>query len=157
MMTYYKFVSTAKDYLKSVRVIKDYISFDMIFSDKWVILKEHSSGIEIIKNNGENGKLVISFVSPYDEESINKIEKSINSIVKFNIEKEEKERLFKNKVQELKNIFESKKLDSLKNLKFDMNEFTLLNETEENNEESSERSRETEDGDRKESEESKQT
>ena len=41
-MTYYKFVSTAKEYLKSVRVIKDYISFDMIFSDKWVILKEHS-------------------------------------------------------------------------------------------------------------------
>lgn len=126
-MTYYNFIKSTNNYLKSVRIIKDYISFDMAFSNTWSILKEHTKDIEVIKNNTqEDNKVVISFVSPYNEESIDKVENSINSIVKYNIEKEEKERLFKSKVQELRNIFESKKLDSLKNLKFDINEFSLL-------------------------------
>ena len=126
-MTYYNFIKSTNNYLKSVRIIKDYISFDMTFSNTWSILKEHTKDIEVIKNNTqEDNKVVISFVSPYNEESIDKVENSINSIVKYNIEKEEKERLFKSKVQELRNIFENKKLDSLKNLKFDINEFSLL-------------------------------
>lgn len=126
-MTYYNFIKSTNKYLKSVRVIKDYISFDMAFPNTWSILKEHSKDIEVIKNNTQEGdKVVVSFVTPYVEESINKIEDSIKSIIKYNIEKEEKEKLFKSKVQELKSIFENKKLDSLKNLKFDINEFSLL-------------------------------
>lgn len=126
-MTYYNFIKSTNKYLKSVRVIKDYISFDMAFPNTWSILKEHSKDIEVIKNNTQEGdKVVVSFVTPYVEESINKIEESIKSIIKYNIEKEEKEKLFRSKVQELKSIFENKKLDSLKNLKFDINEFSLL-------------------------------
>jgi hypothetical protein len=99
----------------------------MSFSNTWSILKEHTKEIEVIKNSSqEENKVVVSFVTPYDEDGINKIENSVNSIIKYNIEKEEKEKLFRSKVQELKNIFENKKLDSLKSLKFDINEFTLL-------------------------------
>lgn len=156
-MSYYNFISSTKNYLKSVRVIKDYISFDMSFPDKWVILKEHSEGIEIIKNKGETGRIIISFVTPFKEESINKIENTINSIIKFNIEKEEKERLFKNKVQELKSIFEDKNLDILKNLKFDIDEFTLLTNNIEENGQSSEGSGEVETTDREKSTEPKTT
>ena len=127
-MTYFNFIKSTKHYLKSVRVIKDYVSFDMIFSNTWSILKEHTKDVEVIKNNGntEDGKVVISFVSPYDKEDINRIEECVNNIIKYNIEKEEKEKLFKSKVNELRSIFEKQKLDSLKNLKFDTNEFTLL-------------------------------
>jgi hypothetical protein len=99
----------------------------MSFSNTWSILKEHTKEIEVIKNSSqEENKVVVSFVTPYNEDGINKIENSVNSIIKYNIEKEEKEKLFRSKVQELKNIFENKKLDSLKSLKFDINEFTLL-------------------------------
>jgi hypothetical protein len=126
-MTYFNFIKSTNNYLKSVRIIKDYISFDMSFSNTWSILKEHTKEIEVIKNSSqEENKVVVSFVTPYDEDGINKIENSVNSIIKYNIEKEEKEKLFRSKVQELKNIFENKKLDSLKSLKFDINEFTLL-------------------------------
>ena len=126
-MNYFGFIKSSIQYLKSVRVIKDYISFDMLFPNTWSMLKEHTNDIEIIKNNSqENGKVVISFVTPYDEKSINNVENSINSIVKYNIEKEEKEKLFKSKVQELRGIFEKQKLDELKSLKFDINEFTLM-------------------------------
>lgn len=126
-MTYFNFIKSTNNYLKSVRIIKDYISFDMSFSNTWSILKEHTKEIEVIKNSSqEENKVVVSFVTPYNEDGINKIENSVNSIIKYNIEKEEKEKLFRSKVQELKNIFENKKLDSLKSLKFDINEFTLL-------------------------------
>jgi ATP-dependent Lon protease len=128
-MIYYNFIKNTKEYLKSVRVIKDYISFDMIFPNTWSILKNHTKDIEVIKNNSDENSVVISFVTLFEEKSIDNIENSIKNIVKYNIEKEEKERLFKNKVQELKNIFESQKLDSLKSLKFDIEDFTLLNKT----------------------------
>ena len=125
-MIYYNFIKDTKQYLKSVRVIKDYISFDMIFPNTWSILKNHTKDIEVIKNESDENKVVISFVTPFEEESIDNVEDSIKNIVKYNIEREEKEKLFKNKVQELKSIFESQKLDSLKSLKFDIEDFTLL-------------------------------
>ena len=125
-MIYYNFIKDTKEYLKSVRVIKDYISFDMIFPSTWSILKNHTKDIEVIKNDSDENKVVISFVTPFEEKSIDNIEDSIKKIVKYNIEREEKERLFKNKVQELKSIFENQKLDSLKSLKFDIEDFTLL-------------------------------
>ena len=51
-------------------------------------------------------------------------------IIKTNIEREEKERLFKSKVQELKSIFEKQDLENLKSLKFDIEELTKLIEDE---------------------------
>ncbi len=158
-MTYYNFIKSTNNYLKSVRIIKDYISFDMSFSNTWSLLKEHTKDIEVIKNNSqEDNKVVVSFVTPYDENGINKIENSVNSIIKYNIEKEEKDRLFKSKVQELKSIFENKKLDSLKSLKFDINEFTLLSvETIEDDTEHTEGNREDEVREREKSEEPQQS
>jgi hypothetical protein len=158
-MTYYNFIKSTNNYLKSVRIIKDYISFDMSFSNTWSLLKEHTKDIEVIKNNSqEDNKVVVSFVTPYDENGINKIENSVNSIIKYNIEKEEKDRLFKSKVQELKSIFENKKLDSLKSLKFDINEFTLLSvETIEDDTEHTEGNTEDEVREREKSEEPQQS
>jgi hypothetical protein len=131
----------------------------MSFSNTWSLLKEHTKDIEVIKNNSqEDNKVVVSFVTPYDENGINKIENSVNSIIKYNIEKEEKDRLFKSKVQELKSIFENKKLDSLKSLKFDINEFTLLSvETIEDDTEHTEGNTEDEVREREKSEEPQQS
>lgn len=123
-MIYYNFINKSKKYFKSVRMIKDYVSFDMSFPKTWSILKEHSKNVEIIKSDGNENNLIISFVSPTDEDNINKVEEVVESIIKYNIEKEEKERLFKSKVQELKGIFEKQKLDNLKTLKFDIDELT---------------------------------
>jgi hypothetical protein len=152
-MNYFNFIKNSIKYLKSVRVIKDYISFDMIFPNTWTILKEHTKDIEIIKNNSqEDDKVVISFVTPFNENSINNVETSVNSIIKFNVEKEEKERLFKSKVQELRSIFEKQKLDNLKSLKFDINEFTLMSvENDEDDSGNTERDGEDETRERKKS------
>jgi hypothetical protein len=42
------------------------------------------------------------------------------------IEREEKDKLFKSKVMELKNIFEHQDLENLKSLKFDIEELTKI-------------------------------
>ena len=134
-MIYSQFVSKTSKYLNSVRVLKNYITFDMIFPTSWVMLKKLPEGVEILQNNDKEGKLITSFVCENKLSLIDSIEVSIDKIVKTNIEREEKERLFKLKVQELKNIFETENLENLKGLKFDVEELTnlLRNEPEEDN------------------------
>lgn len=131
-MTYFNFLNKVKPFLKSVRILKNHVSFDMLFSDTWVITKNKHKDIEIIKgSNTEDNKVLLSFVCPLVEENINNVEEIIDGIIKSNREREEKDKLFRSKVHELKKIFERQKLEELKALKFDLDEFaTLINEDE---------------------------
>jgi hypothetical protein len=45
---------------------------------------------------------------------------NLKNIIKYNHDREEKERLFQNKVEELKTIFEKENLNNLKNLNFEL-------------------------------------
>jgi len=136
-MIYYNFINKNKNYLKSVRFIKDHVSFDMIFPKRWEIKKEYKDKVDMIENESSDSESkIISFVSEVVEDKINIIENITTEIIKYNIEREEKEKLFRYKVQELKEIFSKQKLDNLKNLKFDVDEISsLLNTTDENNDE----------------------
>lgn len=122
-MLYYEFINKTNKYLRSVRVLKNYVSFDMLFPESWIMLKSSPENIEILKNETNDG-VITSFVCEMKKETIEKLEDTLDTIVKTNIEREEKEKLFKSKVNELKNIFEKEKLDSLKSLKFDIEDFT---------------------------------
>lgn len=128
-MIYSQFIDKVSKYLKSVRLLKNYVSFDMLLPETWSILKSPQV-VEVIKT--EENK-VISFVCENKTEYIDTLEKYLDDVIKVNIEKEEKERLFKTKVMELKNIFEKEKLENLKGLKFDVEELTSLLEIEEKN------------------------
>lgn len=134
-MVYSQFINKTSKYLKSVRILKNYVSLDMIFPSTWVMLKKMPEGVEIVQTETQDTGMVSSFVCENKEDLLNKVEEIFDNIVKTNIEREEKERLFKTKVQELKSIFETKNLESLKGLKFDMEELTKLisNEAEEIN------------------------
>lgn len=123
-MIYSQFIDKVSKYLKSVRILKNYVSFDMLLPDSWSVLKSPQV-VEVIKTEDNR---VISFVCENKTEFIDTLEKYLDNIIKINIEKEEKERLFKEKVMELKNIFEKEKLENLKGLKFDVDELTSLME-----------------------------
>lgn len=131
-MIFYPFIEKTNKYLKSVRILKNYVSFDMVFPGSWIMLKKSPDNIEILQNENNEGVVVTSFVCQNNKDFINSLEKIMDSVIKTNIEREEKERLFKMKVKELQNIFEKEKLDSLKSLKFDIEEYSkiLNNETE---------------------------
>lgn len=125
-MIYSNFINKTVKYLKSVRVLKNYITFDMTFPTTWSMLKKSPEGVEILQNQDNDLNLVTSFVCENNPSLIDIIEKTIDLVVSTNLEREEKERLFKLKVTELKNIFESGDIDTLRTLKFDTNELTTL-------------------------------
>lgn len=134
-MTYFNFLNKVKSYLKGVRILKNHVSFDMVFSDTWVISKAKTNDIEIIKGGLDGNTVLLSFVCPLVEDKVNKVEELIDNIIKTNREREEKDQLFRSKVQELKKIFEKQKLEELKNLKFDVDEISAyLNNNDEDSE-----------------------
>jgi len=125
-MIYSEFITTTSNYLKSVRILKDYVTFDMTFPSSWLLPKKGPAEIEILQNSDKDGSIITSFVCQNKTKLIDVIENTIQNVIKINIEREEKERLFKNKVHELKQIFEKENLENLKGLKFDLEEFANL-------------------------------
>lgn len=125
-MVFSQFIAKVSKYLKSVRTLKNFISFDMVFPSSWMVLKKHPEGIEVIQTETENGGFITSFVCENNKTLIDILEQTMDSYIKTNIEREEKEKLFKTKVQELKSIFENQKLENLKGLKFDLEELTKI-------------------------------
>jgi hypothetical protein len=121
-MVYSKFIEKLGKYLHSVRILKNYVSFDLTFPTSWILLKNYPESLEVMQNEGKDGLQITSFVIINDREKIDKLENIVDEIIKTNIEREEKEKLFKSKVRELQNIFEKENLENLKGLKFDIEE-----------------------------------
>ena len=61
-----------------------------------------------------------SFVSEINEDNIEKTSENLRNIIKYNLDREEKDKLFQYKVDELKTIFEKQNLNNLKKLKFNI-------------------------------------
>jgi hypothetical protein len=130
-MIFSQFINKTNKYLKSVRVLKNYVSFDMIFPSSWLLPKKFPEGVEVLQNESQESILITSFVCENKQTLIDVLESTMDNIIKSNIEREEKERLFKTKVQELKGIFENQNLENLKGLKFDIEELTKFMKDEE--------------------------
>lgn len=130
-MSFFKEIEVIVQYISSVRKLETYLSFDLIFPPTWSILKSQVDETKtVFHKNDEKGKTV-SFLAEITEESITETVKIIEKVISYNKEKEEKQRLFNEKVNELKNLFEKESLTELKALKFDLDETPKLEGTEE--------------------------
>jgi hypothetical protein len=125
-MSLYKEIEHIVDYCSSIRKLKTYLSFDMIFPSTWNVLKSQVDETKTVFNKSDDKGKNISFVSEINEEAISDTISKIETVINYNKEKEEKERLFKEKVNELKNLFEKGGLEDLKNLKFDVDDIPKL-------------------------------
>jgi len=119
-MSFYKEIAPFIEYIHSVRKLKDYLSFDMKFPTKWsmpksIIEEGEVIGFEIEDTNYRG----VSFVSQINEGEISKVMTKIAKIIKLNKERELKEKLFKQTIEQLKQTFEKNDLDKLQNLYFD--------------------------------------
>jgi hypothetical protein len=114
------------EYLISVRKLKNYLSIDIEFPLTWKIPKRFAQEDKIMENQklNENGRF-FSFVCEFNESVVNLTVENIKNIIAYNKEIELKERLLKQKIDELKRIFESKKLENLQTLKFELFEEKL--------------------------------
>lgn len=130
-MTFFKELEKIFPYLKSIRKLKGYLSIDVEISQNWKIPKKFTiEGKVVEQENPQPNMRLISFVSEFNEKELSTTVNNIKSIIDYNKELEEKEVLFVNKVEELKKIFEKQDLNKLQTLKFDIKEFNLQLEDE---------------------------
>jgi len=122
----YKELKDIFQFLVSVRKLKKYLTIDIEFPTHWKIPKRFVQEDKIIENDKVNeGFRFFSFVSEFDEKNLNSVVSNIKSIISYNKEIEMKERLLKQKIDELKKIFESENIENLQSLKFDILEEKL--------------------------------
>ena len=108
-------------YLVSVRKLKNYLSIDIEFPTHWKIPKRFVDEDKIMENQKMNeNKRFFSFVVDFSETNLDKTIDNIKKIIAYNKEIELKEKLLKQKIEELKKIFEKKDLENLQNLKFEL-------------------------------------
>jgi len=122
----YKELKDIFQFLMSVRKLKTYLTIDVEFPDHWKIPKKYVQEDKVVENERVNeGLRFFSFVCEFNEQSLETTVDSIKKIISFNKEIEMKEKLLKQKIDELKRIFQSEKLESLQGLKFDLIEEKL--------------------------------
>ena len=122
-MSLYQEMSVLFPYLQSVRKIQTYISFDISFPNSWKIPKKYVEENKIMEQESQNkNERLFSYISEIREDDIRKVHNNLKGIIKFNLEREEKEKLFETKVDELRKIFEKQNLEKLKGLQFDITE-----------------------------------
>ena len=122
-MSFYKELLPFVEYLHSIRKLKTYLSFDMVFPTKWSLPKSIVDEGQVVGFEAENQNFKgISFVSAIDDSEVSKTMMRISKVIKLNKEKELKERLFKETVERLKSTFEKTDLDKLQNLYFDFDD-----------------------------------
>ena len=118
-MSLYREFSTLLPYIQSVRKLKEFLSFDVSFPSTWKLPKKFVREDRVVEQESKiPNERMISFVSEISEEDVETTYKNIQSIIKYNLDREEKERLFNDKVNELKSLFEKQNLTNLKGLEF---------------------------------------
>jgi hypothetical protein len=125
-MSFYKEIVPFVEYIHSIRKLESYLSFDMTFPTKWSIPKNIVDEGQVVGFDVEDPNMKgITFISPIGEKEVSSIIVKIGKTIKLNKERELKERLFKQTVEQLKQTFEKTDLDKLQNLYFD---FDMENE-----------------------------
>jgi len=119
-MSLYTEIFKIHPYLKSIRTLEEkYFSIDIKFSKTWRLPKEYVNESKVLEHQSdEPNKRYISFVSKLEESDLNETINNIEKIIDYNIEREEKENLFKVKIKDLKEVFEKERLEDLRNLEF---------------------------------------
>jgi hypothetical protein len=92
----------------------------MKFHTKWSIPKSIIDEGQVVGFEVEDPNMKgVTFICPIGEKEVSSIVVKIGKIIKLNKERELKERLFKQTVEQLKQTFEKTDLDKLQNLYFD--------------------------------------
>lgn len=125
-------IKQLRPYFFSLREIDDNISLDMKFPVFWKYDYEDKS-INIISQDKNDKVNLVSFITPATKEGYDSVFNAVLSIIKFNLEREEKERLFQQKrtelnelfqqkINELQELFANESLDKLKEINIKENE-----------------------------------
>lgn len=119
-MSFYKELEPFIEYIHSIRKLKNYLSIDLKLPTKWSLPKSIVEEGQVVGFESDDSNFKgISFVTEINESAMVTTLNKIAKIIKLNKEKELKEKLFKQTIEQLKQTFEKNDLDKLQNLYFD--------------------------------------
>lgn len=119
----YELISNLRPYFFSLREIDKNVSLDLKLPTTWrlehvqQVVSQYKSMNFKVQDKNERYQLV-SLISLATAEGYGTARICAMEIIKHNIELEEKDRLFKEKVKELEMMFKNESLDKLKNINF---------------------------------------
>jgi hypothetical protein len=119
----YELISNLRPYFFSLREISDNVSLDLRLPLTWklesvqgIVGQYKSLQLKVQDKNDKNQ--LVSIVSLATQDGYDTARICAEEIIKFNIELEEKDRLFREKVRELETLFRKESLDKLKEINF---------------------------------------
>jgi hypothetical protein len=138
-MNLYEQLNEIFPYLISIRKLETYVSIDVELPTTWKLPKKYVDEKMVVEQKSAKTEFrCFSFATSFDEETLDKLLNNLKNIIKYNKEREEKERLFEEKVKELKSFFDKSNLTDLKSLEFQVNNVLNL-ELEEDEQEDEDR------------------
>lgn len=121
-MNLYEQLNEIFPYLISIRKLETYVSIDVELPTTWKLPKKYVDEKMVVEQKSAKPEFrCFSFATSFDEETLDKLFNNLKNIVKYNKEREEKEKLFEEKVKELKSFFDKSNLTDLKSLEFQVN------------------------------------
>jgi len=116
-MNFIELLKYLQPYFRSIRKIKTFFSLDLLFPSTWKFPNEILEKINAVQDEKYTGSgTAMSFLLDLSTEQENSELDKIFELITYNLELEEKTRLFREKTEHLKQIFESNSLDDLQNL-----------------------------------------
>jgi hypothetical protein len=116
-MNFIELLKYLQPYFRSIRKIKTFFSLDLLFPSTWKFPNEILEKINAVQDEKYTGSgIAMSFLLDLSTEQENSELDKIFELITYNLELEEKTRLFREKTEHLKQIFESNSLDDLQNL-----------------------------------------
>jgi len=110
-------INKLKPYFKGLKIAENYRIVEVHLKDTWTIEDDESIDLQQKQTKESSNILYNMFYS--DTKTFDEILDYIEEkVINPNLEVEEKEKLLRMKVEELKRVFENKNLDELNNLKF---------------------------------------
>lgn len=138
-MNLYEQLNEIFPYLISIRKLETYVSIDVELPTTWKLPKKYVDEKMVVEQKSAKPEFrCFSFATSFDEETLDKLLNNLKNIIKYNKEREEKEKLFEDKVKELKSFFDKSNLTDLKSLEFQVNNVLNL-ELEEDEQEDEDR------------------
>ena len=114
----YEIIKSLRPYFHSLREIDDNLSLDMKFPTNWQYEYDDES-IQVISQDKNDKVNLVSFITPSTKEGYEAVISVVKGIIRYNMEQEEKAKLFQQKITELKELFIREPLDKLKEIKFE--------------------------------------
>ena len=105
-----------KPYFKGLKLAEKYRVVEVNLKNNWIV--QENSTIDVQQKRNDNTNTMYSMFYSETKSFDDILDYIENDVINHNLEIEEKERLLRSKVEELKRVFENKDIDELNKRKF---------------------------------------